>query len=421
MADFEYKILSYPNQNLIDRNSLSALYLPILGAEAFSLYNMLLIDAEITKSAPDFLLSSKRIENSMNLNPIDARKSWKILGACGLIEIKKNRGTEKYNFVIKAPLTFEQFFGATNEEEQKNISENLCKLLLKKLGEEDFFITKSMFKSVISASSNTEELDDVTDRLFDVFDMDLDESDENVARAIKLKVNNSTILLDKKYDELLDALIIEGNLILQSKKRKYKKLIISAFRNFSLIEVSDMFDILNSMNERDIPLNEKTLHTEIQILEEQWTMRSKSTNSDKESKEQEAIKTMVETDSLEYAAAIAGKLNNMNSVKNMIDLLRAKYMLKDGLINILMSYSSSKNDNKIVANYIFKIADTFVANGIDTIEEAHKFLKSIKEKTKFNVFTKNQRELSMSTPMDVPYNDPLGISDEEMKKMLGEN
>ncbi|WP_338983180.1 DnaD domain protein [Spiroplasma endosymbiont of Othius punctulatus] len=421
MAEFEYKILSYPNQNLIDRNSLSALYLPILGTEAFALYNMLLIEAEITKSAPDFLLSSKRFENAISLTQLEARKAWKILGACGLMEIKKIRGAEKYNFAIKAPLTYEQFFGGSKEDEQKGISENLCKLLLKKLGDEDFNITKSMFRTVISASSNTEELDDVTDRLYDVFDIDLNESDENIAGEIRIKVNKASLLLEKKYDELFDLLTNEGNLILLSRKRRLKKLIISTFRNYSLIEVSDLYEILNSMNDKEIPLNEKTLYAEVQLLENEWTMRTKQNYSEKESKESEALNSMVDIESLEYASVIAGKQNNMQSVKNMIDVLRSKYMLKDEVINILMSYSSSKNDRKIVANYIFKIAETFVSNGIDSIEEAHKFLKSIKEKTKFSVFSKNNREVTFDKPMEVEYHDPLGITDEEMKKMLGEN
>lgn len=418
MDKFEYKILSYPNQNLIDRNSLSALYLPIVGTEAFTLYNMLLIEAEITKFVPDFLLSSDRFENILNLSLLNIQAAWKILGACGLVEIKKTRSIEKYNFIIKAPLTYEQFFGVTHDEEQKNTSEHLCRLLLKKLGEEDFNITKSMFKTVVSSSLNTEELYDVTDRLYDVFDIDLSESDENIAGAIKLKVDKSSILIEEKYNELFDLLVSDGNLILQNKKRKYKKLIISSFRNYSLIEVNDLYEILTSMDVKGTVLNEKTLHAEILILENEWTIRTKNTVSNQSDKEADALKSMSEISPLDYATNVGSAKNNMQSVKNMIETLSARHMLKDSLINILISYSISKNDGKIVANYIFKIADTFIKEGIDSLEEAHNFLKTIKGKTKYNSYTKSADNLEEYMPMNVEYNDPLGISDEELQKIL---
>lgn len=68
------------------------------------------------------------------------------------------------------------------------------------------------------------------------------------------------------------------------------------------------------------------------------------------------------------------------NVIDIINSLKRKYNLSDGILNCLISYSYLKNNKKFIYNYVVKIAENIKAKGITTTKELYTHLKNISRK-----------------------------------------
>ena len=102
----KFKLITYQNIDIDERNVVTLLYQPLIGCKAFSLYLTLwsLIDRSRLKT-PIYL--HKKLYDILNSTPKEFSDARKKLEAIGLLVVYQNE--EMYLYELKAPLSAEEF------------------------------------------------------------------------------------------------------------------------------------------------------------------------------------------------------------------------------------------------------------------------------------------------------------------------
>jgi len=222
-ADYIYQSITQSMFFDVDSLAMTHLYLPIIGASSYSIYNVLINESNSFKKKLKLTPSIKRLLKITGLSLPQFQKGINMLEALGLLKTYtepsiniNNKKEYKVFYLIYPPKTPKSFFNHFF----------LTQYLHKSLGSDDFQRTKFFFSDPIPSLKTASE---VTKNINDVFNS----SDLNLNEKVKNIINPNTIR-DREKSSLAFDSIKDINNILKIKKvdfriedRNSKKIILS--------------------------------------------------------------------------------------------------------------------------------------------------------------------------------------------------
>jgi len=368
MKDYKYKVILKNIISLTDQKILTYLYLPIIGTKANALYQFLVSEYEVFKELKKMEVTTQRVLKNLNISFDSLESQCKKLEAIGLLEILQNDTKNSIIFNVYAPLEAGDFFN----------DKVLVGLLLKKISSEDYDIAKFTFRDEGEMPEDYGYVKRTTP-ITEVF--------EEIPNLLNFKINNgikskpkktNLILKGFSYNEVLS--ILEKNKIYITKNSDTMKLIETIYATYKLSVkkicelVVDAFDFQNLKIEEnrffamvDDYLNKNRNNNDINSFNPEENIIKN---------QKQKIYEFEHTDPIEYLKLLLETNNLSDKDKDVIDTLHKTYNIRNGVINTLLDFSYLKNDTKIIANYLYKIAATFRDLNIKTADKAMSFLKT---------------------------------------------
>ncbi|ATZ18271.1 DnaD domain protein [Mesoplasma melaleucae] len=371
-----------------DHEVLFNLYQPIIGASAIGLYNTLILESNWSKKLNSSPFSLERIALMTSSSEKQLKKNLGKLTKLKLIKCFKSKKSGNMAIVLYSPLSPRQFFE----------NEVIKSWLLRKVGEENFELAHLQFKH---KEFNVNDLDYELEDLFE-------NNEENEFDFVDLEsvVNTerkAVYLCDQNLDlKELERILLQKGVILEFNE--------SVKSNLDALLVKKDFDI-NFIAKLMIENYKKTSK---QI---DWISLNREVNMFLRSELKKVLRVYLSDDDI-------NTINSFNSTEwikfynecmgveadqNVIDIinsLKVKYNLSDGILNCLISYSYLKNNKKFIYNYVVKIVENIKAKGITTTKELYTHLKnvSIKHDNKIEEADKPRKKAVNEFVMDTNIN-----------------
>ena len=371
-----------------DRKILLRLYQPIIGYKAVSLYFNLWSELEADQTITTTKKKHLRLFDMMVCNANEFTQLRTHLEAVGLIKTYINAGSEysKYVYRIFAPLSPNDFFAHSL----------LCPLLKKAFTDENEFTrTRNYFLKSVGVKSTYKEISaSFTDVFKNINKLELVNLEDRYIGRTSLKVKTS-FDFDAFYIGLKDYQIPKT---LFTREVIDEISLLSEAYNIDAIEMR--YVVMNSIEVIDgnrqinfYKMREQARHYVSSNEKENKTKKTKniitlSGNSN--------IKTLLDqynrTSTIEFFKL---RNNNMEILENDIALIKElkKAGLIDSVINVLIDYCLMKNENRIIPNYIKRVAQSLIRNEIDNAYDALVYLDDPKGyKNKFNFLDSNKNK-----------------------------
>lgn len=378
----KFKLITYQNIDIDERNVITLLYQPLIGCEAFSMYNTLwaLIDRSRLKS-PEYLHT--KLFDLLALTPESFVKSRKTLEAIGLLSVYQNENLFLYE--LKAPVSAEEFIkdGA------------LGAYLYKKIGKTEFDDISNLFRISNIEKSGFKNITANFDDVFDSIPEAINSKDEYISR------NKSKITINHHFDF---EVFIEGlskNYVDKRKlSTKIREKIINLSYIYSLDEITMQKVFMDSVDrDRNIDL------AELSKSAKYWhNVLSKSHNISNESDYEEITISPVNVKQFckKYPPidliAIATGHKPSKTESNTIERVLEDMDYPKEILNFLILYSmeQSNNSNKVPHyNFIEQVYVTWKRENVKTFEDAINTTKKYaenKNKPKAKSNSRNKKE-----------------------------
>ncbi|KAJ3616933.1 hypothetical protein Zmor_008933 [Zophobas morio] len=294
----------------------------------------------------------------------DARK---ILEAVNLLKSFRNIEENNFIFYLYAPLEPGEFF-------KTNFLNNM---LIGRIGSDEYEKIRFLLRDL---SKNTSKYTEVSASYSDVFGDEIkypsfstgiDFTPKKGHEKNTLSESELTYIKNKLAKSDISINIIEDS----------DKAMLFEVKNAFRLEMDDLIECLKkAFNFETSKISRKKLCNEaLKVIEKPIQTDVFDVRSSKEMlKAHEFEKYRSET----YLKGLLKAKVNTPADTKLIKDLRVMYKLHDSVINTLIDYSYFKNDKKIVANYILKIASTFAEKGINTSVDAMSYLKEAFRETK---------------------------------------
>lgn len=234
----KFKLMTYQNIDLDERNVVTLLYAPLIGGNAFQLYFTLwsLIDRSRLKT-PEYF--HKKLYDLLDTDPVQFRDTRKVLEAIGLISVYQK--DDVFIYEIKAPVSAEEFFkdGA------------LGALLYQRIGQKEFEEISALFRI---SSLEKEGFKNVTANFDDVF-QSIKQTPVTNGNYISRSKSKLHIKHDFDFDVFVDG--ISKNYIDKRKlTNKVKEKIITTSYIYDLDEITMQKVFMDSVdNDRNINID----------------------------------------------------------------------------------------------------------------------------------------------------------------------
>lgn len=376
-----YSIVIKDINILNDWSMLFSLYVPIIGTKAASLYLGLINECLNLKQLNNPKFEITRLYKMMALNEIQFNQAIKKLESLKLIKTKISKAKKVKKFEIYSPLEPQEFFD----------NDLFSKTLISQIGDENFESLKFLFKEKME-NDLEEDFEDVTAAFSDVFPDTLNQMAINPTNEeglnLKLQSSKKTLfekMLDLKY---FSNCLKEFNININYNTYKNKKLL-----NWALS--------LYNFNEKDLSLilsqafNYQTQIVDLALFEnlvQKFIFSKKHSKKNLNSEnnplyreeqdlsweENQELEEWNQTSPNVFSQNLTGQQVDVYTGKLIYDL-QHQYAIEMGGVNGLLSYSYYVN-NRIVPNYIYKIADTLKNMSITKGSDIMIYLKHIKNK-----------------------------------------
>ncbi|MDO4962725.1 MAG: DnaD domain protein [bacterium] len=370
-----------------DRNILTLLYQPIVGASSISLYYTLwsyLDKSEILSNE----WTHHHILRDMLINNTELQESLEKLEAIGLIKAYKKTGNiNNYVYELYSPLSASEFIN----------NPLLSTGLFSAVGKLEYERIINYFKI---PKINLKEYEDITKSFSDVFAFTNLQLNDNLIYDIKKSTNRKLELLTKiDVNTILslisDDMLNKRSLTKDTKDFLYKISYIYNYDNDDMIEL-----IRNSLTEK---------HTiDKKLLQENANKYYRYDNMNK-------LPSIIYKNQPEYLRKELTDTSNRSRIIHLFettspyDFINSKYKtgnptssdlaiisyllidlnLKPGVVNVLVDYVLKINNNKLVKNFVEVIASQWSKSNIETVEDAmniaeeeYKKKRKVKEKAK---------------------------------------
>lgn len=380
-----------------DKETLANLYQPVIGFTAFALYLTLLSEANNQKvssfSSHATLFSRMKIKTG---DFVDARKS---LEAVGLLKtyLEKAGETKFYHYQLFSPKTPRKFFDDAL----------LFGLLIKEVGEQE----ANKLKSIYKICSDEETGEEISASFAEVFRPDFD--DPAFMTALDSKTSSvgrrtAKIISEFSYEKFFD--VLKGiSLIKESAFTKKDMKEIERLATLNDIDEETAASLLVTIYD---PNQGKGKHVDYMQLAKLFqeeinynTLSHKrkvvksntnSGNTDLANK----INFMETVSPKRYLSVIANGTKPALSDLRLVDDLSKNFNLPNSVINTLIDFVLSTNNNILSRALTEKIAASLAREGITTTIDAMEFLNksSSKTATKFTNTNKFEKKVEEVKP-----------------------
>mgnify|MGYP002640338697 CR=1 FL=1 len=353
----KFKLITYQNIDLDERNVITLLYQPLIGCKAFALYNTLwaMIDRSRLKS-PEYMHT--KLFDLLSVTPEEFTKARKTLEAIGLLSVYQ--GEDLYLYEVKAPVTAAEFIkdGA------------LGAYLYKKIGKAEFDDISSLFRISNVEKNGFKNITTHFDEVFDSLPNAIESQDNYVSRS-KSKI---TINHDFDFDIFIEGL--SKNYVDRRKiTSKIKEKIINLSYIYSLDEITMQKVFMDSVDEdRNVDTSELSKSAKY------WhsvLATSKAIPSETDYEEIMITPTNVKQMCKKYPPidliAIATGHKPSKTESNTIEQVLENMEYPKEILNFLLLYcmQQSNNNNKVPHfNFIETVYVSWKRENVKTFEDA---------------------------------------------------
>ena len=401
-----------------DRETLTNLYQPLVGYGALALYFTLWSEGDMQRVNP--VSAHETLLAKMKISVGEFIKARKALEGVGLLRtyLEDNNGAKIYTYELFAPKTPNEFFSDTL----------LYGLLINYIGEVDAKKLNNYYASNFKVNGT-----DISSSFKEVFRPDF----QNVAfiKALSndpaMGRNRAKMALEFTYEKFFNAL------------KEVSQISDKAFSKVELREIARLAS-LNGLNESSAasivanyydPTQEKGKRVDLAKVTKAF---QEETNYSYLSNYSAKSNGKSKPNYVSSSGAIAQKINIMESVSpkdyltilqngtepalpdlKLIDYLSKKFKLNNSVLNAVIDYTLSKNNNILSKAYCEKICASIVRSNIDTTIDAMNYLKSI-SKPKSKEYVKEERFIEPSINKEDKKNKQTKADDKEWESLMAE-
>jgi replication initiation and membrane attachment protein len=380
-----YVVVSKTKINDDERKVLTALYQPLIGSCALSLYFSLWLDFEENHHAlTEF--THHRIVSLTLMNIGDIRDARGKLEAMGLLKtyLYEHNETRSYTYEIYAPLSAQEFL----------YHPILKASLFAALGKEQYEYTKGMFKTNNYSTKNYKNVSKTFNDVFQIITTDDDDYEEYDEYLSKHK---NEVELDQGFfdEEIFRAELIKigGAGISVTAK------LVNTVKSLSFVYHATESDLARFVIQ-SIDANQRVNHGTLKkLVRSDFTYNEGGRTPKFVTKGQmKEVKSNSESKIVKYFTTITPqeflrqKQNGNDPVSSelrLVEDLMTRQGLKPDVVNVLIDYVLRKNNNRLGRSFTESVAATWIRNGIDTCEKAIDFTlaeqKETKKKSKGNL------------------------------------
>ncbi len=359
--EIKYKVKALFDELSSVNDVLISYYLPLITNDGYALYSFFLSETK-NNAINTLFISVDRIIDILNFSPEKIEDVISKLEFYHLLEVVSD-SNGKIIIYLNKPLSAEEF----------NSTEQFKEILISKIGNNNFEINNKMYNSLkknndvgfLSTSPRTE----------------LNLNNDGV-KSKKIKVYHD-------FDSIKSIIAARGI----DWSEFWDKELENELLNLLLIFKINSFDIAVEL----IDEYETGNFDSIKIFNKIRSNYSKKSNIDSGIALSNELKLSY-LKGLNIKEYFNTKLERdpSNSELNLIKTLKNKYGFEDFLINILIDYSIIVNDGAINKNYILKISDTVLKEGMNSPELLIKHLKvsyKMKKNKNTNIGISSKKEM----------------------------
>lgn len=365
----------------VDRETLTMLYQPIIGADAVSLYLTLYADFKKSKST-NSIQSHEDLCVLMGHNITEIYESRRKLEAIGLIRTyyKEEKNVSFYKYLLFAPKTPKDFF-----------DDILFKgLLIEKIGEKR---VQSLMRKYKEKELSLDGFNEISDKFTNVFNPNLDSNSFKNDTSID-GYNRKSIDVSKGFDMSLFLKTLENSYgILKdifSSKALNKLSQIALLYGINEITFADIFS-RSYMDKKSI--NFDTI-IDLAIKEKDYNfIRNDRFASniayDTESKLGKKIEIMSSIAPYDYLKLKQNTSMVSDADRRLIDDLSTMYGLNYSVINCLLDYCIERT-GKLSKSYVTKIAASLKRENIESTLDCMNYLKNSNKSKDKRIYQKKE-------------------------------
>lgn len=379
-----------------DKKLITMLYQPIIGTEATSLYNTLILELDKNE-----ILSTTSTHYHlmilMQLSLDDLKVARTKLEGIGLLKTYYKEGDiNEYIYEIYSPIKVSEFFN----------NPTLGMALYNSVGKNEFKILKSYFQlpkislnkyNNISASFN-EVFMSTPMNIYDNFTNNLKEE-----KSLKLEFNakfdidflktglSKDMINDNTFNEEIITLILNLAFIYNIDIMKMKEIIELSLNNKKLIDKIKLRKFARDYYQIE---NYGALPSVVYKSQPQ-NLRKNHTNNDARAKVIHQFETLSPYKFLKAKNKSIPPARELKILENLIVDIK----LNAGVVNVLIDYVLKTNNNKLNKNFIETIATEWKRSNINTVEEAMVHVEEHNNKFKKKTYTtKTNNTTTKPTP-----------------------
>lgn len=390
----KFRLITYQNLDLDERNVFTLLYQPLIGCDAFTLYLTLwsFIDRARGKD-PEFY--HYKLYDILRMSPKQFVQARKKLEAIGLIVAYHNE--EVYLYELKSPLSAEEFIK----------DGSLGAYLFSKIGKDNFDDLVEMFRVTRNEKDGFTNITSNFDEVFSSIPKPIEvKHDYRKKTKAKIKINHN-------FDF---EIFVEGLSKNYVDKRKLTKSVKEKIMNIAYVYNLDEFTMqkvfMDSVDrDRNINIENLSKNARKWFEFERDTIETTIQEPKKENVTYDDILTKCKT---ETPSTILGILSNgkPSSVElRVVERIIENYEFHLEVVNFLLVYVIGQLEEFPSYNYFDKIAVEWQRNNISTIEDAIEYIKNRRKRLD------NQKPIQSRGKNQLPKDVESDWFDEYMKNM----
>lgn len=371
----KFKLITYQNLDIDERNVLTLLYQPLLGCDAFTLYLTLWALIERTKLRSGEHLHFK-LYDIMRCTPKQFLKARRKLEAIGLLVAYHN--DDLYLYELKAPLTAEEFIK----------DGSLGAYLFTLVGKENFDDLVSLFRI---SNGNKEGFKNITSTFDDVFESlpkRVETTGDFCSKSkAKIHINHSF-----DFDVFLDGL--SANFV---DRRKITRMVKDKISNLSYVYNLDEFAMqkvfMDSVDKnRNVNLDKLSISARKWFEFEKEEVFVEPCKPEKDNVGHSDLVSLCKTENPQRILAILSNGKPSVTELKVVERLLENYELEVSVINFMVVYVVGLLESFPSYNYFDKVAVEWQRQNVKTIEDAISAIKKRDIRMKTQQQNSKQRE-----------------------------
>ncbi|MFA7032057.1 MAG: DnaD domain protein [Bacilli bacterium] len=357
-----------------DIETIANLYQPIISSQAMSLYFTFWSEAKNQKITS--IITHEQLLTRMQISPGDFVEARKSLEAIGLIKtyVQKENNICIYQYDVYAPKTPKSFFD----------NALLYGMLIKSIGEND----ANRFMNIYHLEAPVHEGKEITASFVEVFHPDLDNpvfakvlnnTSSSIGRA------NGKIAMAFSYEKFFDSLSQISQIKVDAFTKKDMKELERLATLYGVDEATSANDVANVYNPHAVKgkrldfiqltkaFQDETNYNYLSIKRNGTHLNKVSGSSDLAHK----INLLESISPKDYLSVLQNGTRPASSDLRLINDLSRNFHLANGVINAIVDFVSTVNNNILSRAYCEKVAASLAREGILTTIDAMNYLKKV--------------------------------------------